>query len=88
MIVRCHKSALIESALILKSYSGSIGRRKQPPSLDELAETAQQLFQNAFSHMDQDILRSARLWGSKDGATALTALHAGPFLFVANAGRI
>ena len=44
--------------------------------------------QNAFAQLDTDILRSARLWGAKDGTTALTAVHAGQFLFIANAGRL
>ena len=36
--------------------------------------------------MDKDVLKSARLWGAKDGSTALTILHARQFMFVANAG--
>jgi len=45
------------------------------------------LWRVAFSQMDSMILQRSRDSGSLDGATALLALHVGPFLSVANAGK-
>ena len=85
LLASCPPTGLLPSYWPPALLEGTISRRK-PTDLDDLAETAQKLFQNAFSRIDRDILQSCKLWGATDGATALTALHTGQFLFVANAG--
>lgn len=46
------------------------------------------LWREAFSQLDDKILQQSRDSGQLDGATALAAVHAGPFLSVANAGKL
>lgn len=46
----------------------------------------QRIWSEAFNSLDNEILSMSRQSGQVDGSTALCGLHAGPFLFVANAG--
>ncbi len=59
---------------------------RNPEEFEQTAEQARLLFVGAFAKLDQEILSSHRWWGLDDGATALTVVHTGGFLFVANAG--
>ncbi len=45
------------------------------------------MWRETFSRLDQDLIQMSKVPGAPiDGSTALTAVHAGPFLSVANAG--